>query len=229
MSFSPLVLTCMHGRPDVTDLFVSSMNSHGMQVLAAVSDDDSAESCYDGGVSFFYYDNEPLSDKWNSLVSVSLNFAFWTHVVISGDDNLYSSKYISRIEEYKNLDYYGLGSYYAVDPIDRRACHFRQSSFAIGPGRVLSRRVVEQMVDNGGLFHTGLSSGLDYSSDMMLTDHGYKPVLIDGDRTMVVDVKCGMNVWGYDTIAAISEDCTYSEATSFLTPMEYQRLSKIKP
>lgn len=229
MSFSPIVLTCMHGRPDVTDLFVSSMNSHGMHMLAAVSDDESAECCYDGGVSFFYYDNDPLSDKWNSLVSVSLNFAFWTHAIISGDDNLYSSSYMSSISEYSSLDYYGVGSYYAVDPIERRACHFRQSSFAIGPGRVLSRRVIEDCVDNGGLFHVGLSSGLDYSSDMILTGHGYSPKIIDGDNTMVIDVKSGSNIWSYETIAAISEDCSYSDATSFLTIADYQRLSKIRP
>lgn len=229
MRFAPLVLTCMYGRPYVTDAFVSNMTGHGMQVLAAVSDDDSAECCYDSGISFFYYDNDPLSDKWNSIVEVSLNFAFWTHVIISGDDNLYSSDYVKRIEDVSSYDYAGIGSYYAVDPIERRACHFKQSSFAIGPGRMLSRKVVEDVVDNGGLFHKGLSKGLDYSADMILTGLGYMPKIIDYDKTMCIDIKCGMNVWDFDKIAAVSDDCAYSEATSFLSPMDYQKLSKVRP
>lgn len=213
MNFSPLVVTCMHERPGVSNLFLSNMNRMHVSVIAAVSDDDSAELCFDNGVSFFYYENEPLGDKWNSVINVSLNFAFWTHLVISGDDMVFSRDFFERAESMSYHDHLALSSMYIVDPHTRDACHMK-CDFAIGPGRILSRSAVEYIVKSGGLFDPTISSGLDYSAEKTLESLGYDPVLMDRDKTLVTEVKTKKSIWAFGTMETFCDTCTYKEATS---------------
>ncbi len=213
MSFIPLVVTCMYERPGVSNLFLSNMNRLDVSVLAAVSDDKSAELCFDSGASFFYYDNQPLGSKWNSVIEVSLNFAFWSHLVISGDDMVFSRDFFDRAEKNSDRHHMGLTGMYIVDPYSRDSLHMR-CDFVIGPGRVISRSVVEAIVDSGGLFDPGISRGLDYSADRTMSSVGIDPFILDWDKTLVTDVKTKKNIWDFAIMETFCDTCTYKEATS---------------
>jgi hypothetical protein len=213
MSFIPLVVTCMYERPGVSSLFLSNMNRLDVSVLAAVSDDNSAELCFASGASFFYYDNDPLGYKWNTAIEVSLNFAFWTHLVISGDDMVFSREFFDRAAKNESRDYMGITSMYIVDPYTRESLNMR-CDFVIGPGRVLSRSLVERIVESDGLFDPGISRGLDYSADRTLSAMSADPFILDGDTTLVTDVKTRKNIWDFAIMKTFCDTCTYNEATS---------------
>lgn len=203
----------MHERPGVSNLFLSNMDRLRVAVLAAVSDEKSAELCLDGGASFFFYSNDSLSDKWNAVVEASLHLESWTHLVISGDDTVFSREFFDTASMNSSCDYMALRSMYIVNPYTRDACRM-SCDFAIGPGRVLSRSVVQDVVFAGGLFREDCSRGLDYVADTVLSSMGLECFYLDMQRTLITDVKSRKNIWDFDIMKKISDTCTYREATS---------------
>jgi len=224
---TPLCVTCMYDRPLVSDLFLTNMERLGIPVLAAVSDRASMNVCEGRAESFLYF-NQPLGRKWNAVIERSLSYDNWTHLIISGDDDLYSANYLTMIDEYQDLPYIGLGSLYMIDPFDYMALHFKYEypvPVAIGSGKVLQRKAVEKSVE---LFDSELRKGLDTYVDLKLLENGYSPIIIDRDNTMMVSVKTRNNIWPLRNFIDIADEVDFNEAMAFLSDDEKFKIQNIR-
>lgn len=136
-AFSPLFLTCCWNRPAITRIFLEGAKRLNVPVLAAVSDTETLLLFDDyPNAHCITVDNSPLGRKWNFIAQVALGLPNWTHLIITGDDNLYSKEFIDRIREtyiadgttkgrLLSPDYMGLESIYFIEPRTGRASVLR--------------------------------------------------------------------------------------------------------
>ena len=222
MTLSLLCVTCMYDRPKVSAIFLQGMRRLGIPVLAAVSDMASKRLCIEKMRTMcIVVDNSPLGAKWNAVVKQALLFPSWTHLLISGDDDLYSDEFLQRIEEFQDNPFIGIESTYMVSPQEKHALHFRYNhgvGIAMGGGRVLKREVVEKM--GGVLYDATQNKSLDHVGDMMLMEKGYMPVIIDTDKTLCVSVKAHRNIWPLSNFKDIAPKVDYELALSILPERE---------
>jgi len=227
MTFSPLVATCMYNRPKVSELFLRNMKRLGLPVLAAVSDEESHRVCNEENQAMcITVENEPLGNKWNELIKYALMFPRWSHLIITGDDDLFSHDFITRLEQDQEHPFLGIQSTYMVSPKDKKALHFKyDTGVALGGGRMLKREVVESL--GGVLYDSTQNKSIDHAGDMMLFEKGYRPFLIDMDKTLCVSVKTSQNIWAIDTFEPIAPRIDYDLALSILSDDERRGIDEL--
>jgi len=236
MTFSPLCITCMYNRPKVSELFLIGMKRLGIPVVAAVSDDESEVLCWDNKVEYEWIKNEPLGNKWNEIACHALMLGRWTHLLISGDDDLYSNDFRDRLEEYQDHPLVGIESTYMVSPSDKQALYFKYNlnrptddspfyPIALGGGRMLKREVVEKL--NGNLYNPEQNKSLDHYGDMVLMEQGYFPVIIDTDKTLCVSVKTRTNIWPIENFKNLAAEIDYEKAVGILPQSERRMIHEL--
>lgn len=227
MTFLPLCITCMYNRPKVSEVFLTGMKRLGIPVIAAVSDIPSVTVCNKMRTQNFLTDNAPLGNKWNEAAKYALTVEGWTHLIISGDDDLYSNDYRDRLEEFQDHPFVGIESTYMVSPKERHALHFRyNNTVAMGGGRMLKREVVEKM--GGVLYDAKQNKSIDHVGDMMLLEHGYLPAIIDTDKTLCVSVKTKQNIWPLSNFTNIAPKIDYEKAVSILPSNERKLIYELQ-
>lgn len=217
----------MYDRPKVSEVFLKNMERLGVKVVAAVSDEKSAEVCRINNTVFRYSQNSPLGNKWNESVRLALIMENWTHLLITGDDDLYTDEFLKRVEENQREPFLGIESCYMIKPSTNQALEFRYGNgVALGGGRVLRREVVEKV---GDMYEPSALKSIDHYADLVLMEAGYMPVIIDKDKPLCVSLKTGKNIWNFENFVGNKEAraVTYEEATSILTESEQQLISEL--
>lgn len=226
--FSPLAITCMFNRPKVSELFLTNMDRVGIPIIAAVSDGASGNVCK-GRCDYFYFDNSPLGAKFNEAIKCALDYTTWTHLIITGDDDLYSDDFLHRCEEFGELPFLGLRRQYMIDSKSQLACLFEypvKPGLVLGSGRCIKRDVVEQIQE---MFDPEQDRGLDHYADLMLIQHGYMPFAMDFDNEVLcAAVKSDFNLWSYDNFKQTTKFVAYDKATEFLTEREKRKLHELR-
>ena len=237
-----LCLTASFNRPYITQIFLEGMKRLGISVYGTCSDVNSRRLYRDYDVKgYSFIPNTPLGRKWNWGAEDALQFTSWTHLLISGDDNVYGDAILEKFDQHKKKDFIGLRNLYFMEPESMRAVKFRYEEDkprkVVGAGRLLSRRAVEKASRSKDSFGGGfclwdntLNSGLDRSADMSLFEAGYFPYAIDGDEYLMVDIKSSQNIWKFDQFAE-NDPVDFSEPLSIMGENErelIQRLTTLK-
>lgn len=59
------------------------------------------------------------------------------------------------------------------------------------------------------LWKDSLNRGLDYSSDLILRNHGVNQTLYESDKPMATDLKSSVNIWPFEHYREVTEDALY--------------------
>lgn len=221
-----IILTAMHKRPKVSELFAIALNrfiaaapkDYSIEVIASISEPEAEQICKKYGFNYIMTENISVSHKWNVGMTEAMNINF-DYLMITGDDDLFSnelwSHYQSRIN--RKSDYFGLRSIYFYEPRTNEACRFKYPyDKMIGCGRMMSRELI---VTCTPLWEQGLSSGLDHSSETNILGHGFDLDFIDTTKPLAVDIKTNTNIWSLNSYANHGKAAVFKEI-DFLTQQE---------
>jgi hypothetical protein len=220
----------MWERPQVSEIFLNGMSRLNIPVLSAVSDIRSRALCKLYETDYIETANFPLGEKWNTIATASLDYD-WTHMVLAGDDDLFTNEFIELAEQYRDLPFTGLRGMIMIEPRTHTAIKFRyEKPVAIGTGRVFQREVIERLykMDTVMLFDPDLNSRLDYSSDMRLFEKGYQPVFLDDlSDVMCVGIKTERNIWPIGKFRQQSVTVDYEKAINMLSKNEQELVCRL--
>lgn len=196
-----VIVTCFHGRPKVSELFLAH-TSPLLPIYAACSEGDreNIELCERYGVHFCVVPNNPLGAKWNAALALVPS---GEDVMILGSDDFVSRQWIDITQQamQEGKDYVTPSACGMFDLDTGQACILRRNGHGaqiFGAGRVLSARVIETVCP---MWTADKGRALDSDAHAKVVGSGFVRHTLDSQRVPVTDVKSGENLWGYQTWA----------------------------
>lgn len=219
----------MYSRPVISRAFCAQVKRlHEMHsgwaditMVAGVSEDLSAQICAEEGFQFNWFDNFPLSDKWNLTLDFAIyNNPDYDYICIMGDDDFMSDKlFIEYVPFIKmNIAHFGVQSMYVCSAEQNRAIYFKykEESRLIGAGRMISKRLIDAIRNEHpepeiGLWESGLNRGLDSSLEKRCAAFTVAvPVMTS--EVYITDVKTKQNLWPFEKFEAIGDEVPVEKA-----------------
>lgn len=155
-----------------------------------MSDEENARLCKAFGVEHIWTENRPLGQKWNAAWELASG-----RRMILGSDDFVNASYLQACVD-SAAEYIMPGSCGFYEHSSGKACLLRwdgTGSLLYGTGRVYG--------GDGPLWTPTRNKGLDQDSHCRIVSRGVMPVRIDVDGVCAVDVKTGVNLWGYGQVA----------------------------
>lgn len=229
-------LAAIYNRVQVSEVFITGMRRLGIDIYACVTDQESSYLCNRLAVPYILENNFPIGRKLNKTIKFALTHD-WTHLMISGDDDVYLDDVLKIYKENKDEQAMGFRSLYFIQPSSESAMEFSYShsrKSTIGAGRLLRREVVEKALEIcGGLWEDKRNRSLDASMDQRLSALGVNPKVIDLPRPCVIDIKSRQNIWSFESLTRFtnqessSKKVDYNEVINLLPENERELISKI--
>jgi hypothetical protein len=153
------ILTCMHLRYDVSRLFCIGLHRFIMQapipinirVVAAVTDQTSADICKEFDFDFVITENKPIGRKWNVALHKAMvceEYQQPAYVMIMGDDDLIASEIWPQAWAHmqKQTPYFGIQGCMYLDTATGAACSFTytQPNKVMGAARWISAEIIKR-------------------------------------------------------------------------------------
>lgn len=196
-----LIYLAVWKRPLITELCFTGINrlrrSFNVEALAVISEEEMIPLCEKYGVNWVMYKNEPLGEKKNYGLSKAKEFDFEYLMEIGSDDLILDELVEDYLRNYVGkYEFFGVSDALHVDT-EFRIAHRIMSNTAYGAGRMISRRVLEDM--NWTIWTKSANRGLDQNSLFNIRRHkvAYKmttPLKWPG----VIDVKTRENIWKFN-------------------------------
>lgn len=152
-----LLITCMYNRPLISRLFamgVKRLQAYNpkrfdIRCIAAVSDNASMNVCLEYGIDAYFYHNNPVGNKHNSLLEVAFEYDWdWDYVLQLGDDDLMAGELLDKYETRarEKTEYFGVRDIYFVDSVTQKctAFSYEQTCKMMGAGRMISRAALQK-------------------------------------------------------------------------------------
>ena len=146
-----LILTAMHRRPLISELFALSVNElikahsprYSFAVVALVSDMKSKEVCEKYHIDMIDTIISPLGTKMNTGLEIAMGKYDFRYMLSLGDDDVISPLLIDAYAKFMADDYpyFGVKSLYFLDSMTNQASEFtykQQTSKLVGAGRMFS-------------------------------------------------------------------------------------------
>lgn len=190
------VLTAIWKRPEITDIFFKGIKRLGLNCTAVISED------IDLPCQTVFAENQPLGNKWNRGLERAMENEF-DYLLILGSDDLISNCLLDKYKGYNGVDMIGVKDFYMYDIQQKRVKYFAgynvkyNRNISIGAGRLIRRDIIERL---GRLWHPRQVKGLDSHCSKVLRVKGYQEIVIPMGDSVVVDIKSGMNMNGFDDI-----------------------------
>lgn len=183
------IVTCFHQRAWLSRLWLEH-TSPLAKIVASVSDEENARLCKEFGVKHVWAENRPLGQKWNAAWALGKG-----RRMILGSDDFVSPTYLQACAD-SDAEYIMPGSCGFYEHSTGKACVLRwdgTASLLYGTGRVYG--------GDGPLWTPSRNKGLDQDSHCRIVSRGVEAERIDVDAVCAVDVKTGVNLWGYGQVA----------------------------
>jgi hypothetical protein len=203
---TPLLFTAVHGRREILQQVIDHHASIPWLKFAVCSTDEEVDFMCENGFYAFRYDNEPLGRKVDMGIRAALGVPWWTHIVHIGSDDFLAPEYIARVNDY-NVDFAAVKDLYFVCSKTWKVTRHRyapneKGKLFIGAGRILSRNAIQRTIDKMGcLYDHHKTKGLDANSEAKLAACGYKPIEIESELPLVMDLKSEQNIWKFGSFA----------------------------
>jgi len=182
-----------------------------IDLIAVVSEDQSAQVAEKLGWRVVEHPNHPLSDKFNAGVQACS--ASCDGVIVIGSDDIACRSVFEHHDRLlsNGVSFAGFLDQYMLDLPSWRCCYFRypkkhrRFGEPVGVGRLLGRRLLE--ATSWSPWPAGLDKVLDYGMTKKAAKAGFEcesfSLLDVGAKT--VDLKgSGTNMWGYNRLAKVS-------------------------
>lgn len=209
--FKVLFLTCTYKRPEITEIFVKSLEdiqkktSNYFEFINVVVDSDESNlSVFKGNKNFIYHNhtNNPVSNKWNYGLSLCKNMEFDYLFVIGSDDIIDESlmvKYHDVMED--GYEYFGIEDLYFYDLYKKDLFYWGgydktsgRVGETIGLGRCISINIIKHL--NFNIWVNGLDKGLDKSMESKIQPipNIKKTTLRLNQKYFACDIKSNFNI-----------------------------------
>ena len=195
------VVTAMHGRPQVTAVFLAGLRRAGLPCYACVTHEDTEniELCEAHGVTFTTRSNEYVSDKFNAALFLVPRDV--DGVMVLGSDDLVSHEWVTeaRAALADGHRYLWPGRIAFYDPKRNRARSLLNDTGSVlkfGAGRVIARAVLDALAWQ--LWPMGLTRGLDQASHSYVRGTKTKIWRSTSPDVAVVDIKTGGNLHPFE-------------------------------
>lgn len=196
----------------------------GLPVFVAITHGDTANvlTAEKHGLRFATMPNNPVGAKFQAALDMALAGGC-DRIMILGSDDFVSREWIDRAQTF-DAAYFTPDSCAVHDP--RKGTYlvrFNGRSVASGgAGRVVGAHAARKA---GGLWMRDRNRALDSESHSRLTAAGYSCKVVPCKRIPVVDVKTGVNIWGYDQWRRHGHKCSTDEALWMVAPDVQERLA----
>lgn len=198
----PILVTAVHGRRNVTQMFVDHYRDWEITKVCVCSTDSDVRFMRENGWHVIQEGNRPLGNKWNAVFNYAMEFE-WSHLIQVGSDDLMNKKYLNFIE---GVSFGGVKTMYFWNIENNECMMFTycngRKDYVLGAGRVFSRYLVKTVLKDteGKFFPSHYNKGLDRGSEIHCGLSGFRPEVIDLPFPMIVDVKSGENIWSFDRL-----------------------------
>ncbi len=236
-----VAISAAHGRHAVTRAWIEHMLSLSFdQIYVAVTDD--ADNAMNYGelvrhnmrdnhpVSAWFMPNNPLSDKFNSALSVAMDDGAERIMVVPSDDFV-SHAWVRAMRE-TDEPYCIAHTCAILDAYSQQCYAIRKLSLnpggtmKFGAGRVVSRKVVEAC--GGQLWPNELNKGLDSASHARISRAGFTVKVVETEGIPITDLKTEENLWPWQTWQHSGRPCTADEALHMVSPEVRARIDAMK-
>ena len=224
------VVTCMHGRPEVTRIFIAGLQRVGLPCTAAISPNDHLNEamCIENGIDFVTVANEPLGAKWNAALGLASLHQEWTGAMILGSDDLVSSDWVRTAEDMLDRGEKYLWPYSCAfyEPSTARAKMLTNSGtpLSFGAGRVIHRRLLERL--DWKPLRDDLGMGLDQCCHSRVKGLGAIIKWVDGPGPVsVVDIKTPDNMHPFERFGGAN--ITADTALAFVSERERKMIDDL--
>lgn len=230
-----LCVTSLYNRPEVSEVFIAGMRRLGIGIFVSVSEPRSRDLCKRLDVPYIEENNFPVGRKLNNTLRAALKLD-WTHLMISGDDDVYTESILEVYEQHKYQPSIGFKSLYFVHPSSQRSIKFSYTDrpVTVGAGRLLCRWAVETVLRTcDGLWEGKRNRSLDASMDQRLEVIGMTPKIIELPIPCVIDIKSNQNIWSFDSLAQFTkngttiEEACYEDVISLISKEERELITRI--
>lgn len=160
-----IILTCVHLRPEITEIFLANIPTKYPVIIVGDKDDNNGQVIAQyGNTIYLQAANKPLGKKFNTGLNYLKDKEF-EYVFITGSDDIFQPELLDYYETLKGkFDYVGLLDFYFHDFQATKYCpgfiHDRKGE-PHGAGRMISRKILEQL--DFKLWDDEINSGLDAS------------------------------------------------------------------
>ena len=194
------VITAMHGRPQVTAVFLAGIRRIGLDCYASITDGDTEniELAKAHGIAYTTLPNDSVSDKFNAALSLARGHAA---VMVLGSDDIVSEAWVSEAqsalsEGHQYLWPHRLAFY---DPHKDRARVLQNDGGSVlrfGAGRVVGASILRKL--DYQLWPAGLTRGLDQSSHSYVRGTGAMIWRSTATPIALTDIKTGGNLHPFE-------------------------------
>jgi len=217
------VITCFHGRPEISAVFMKSIaylkacvNFIDFKLFAAVTegDADNIDLCTQYSADIALHDNQHLGDKWNVALSLCKD---WKpdYVLIMGSDDLVAPELILwyQREMHAGTDFFGVPDLFFHDTRTGQAVYFSyppSKGRSVGAGRMISAQALEAC--EWHLWPYAASSSLDLACQERLETKGIQMRVCHVHRGMIIDLKSDTNIWNFERFVSLDGSIPVTEA-----------------
>ena len=216
-----IVLTCIYGRSDVTDTFISALyrfvarSPEWVQINAVfvVSNSDDwanivVHTDYYDWMETTYSPNMPLGRKHNLGISFTHHMMQYDYIMQLGSDDLVSDEIWQYYEKplQAGRKFFGLSDLYFYNAKTHAVKHYG-SNQVFGACRMIHRDIVRQLVRDTGyvqLWTDEKNSALDRDSENNITKEigfcNIRVLPVKTPKPMVIDIKTEENINKWDDL-----------------------------
>lgn len=202
------IVSCVHGRPAVTEAWAKHLAAHFDGPVCVAGDDPELRHILEfhigNNLLWVPYCNQPLGAKWNRAVERAIRAS--AHCVILGSDDFPSPElfniweYITRLPKYR---WVCLDSIYFYH-VKSRETSFLRSTFGFGTGRMFPSHLIRDCIEAKGYAWTPwLNQTLDASLYSNLGAPEQDIVLASNDSCWIVACKTHEQIWTYEKIRQV--------------------------
>ncbi len=229
-----LCVVSLYNRPEVSEVFITGMRRLGVEIFASISETRSRDLCKRLDVPYIEENNFPIGKKMNNTLRAALK-RDWTHLMITGDDDVYTQSILDIYEKHKYELAVGFRDIYFIQPSSKKAVKFSYlTDKTIGAGRLISRGIVEIMLKVcGGAWEDKRNRSLDASMDQRLAVIGVVPKIIDLEVPCAIDIKTQQNIWSFESLTKFTKngcaikEAVYEDILGLISEEERELISKI--
>jgi hypothetical protein len=206
------VVTCFHQRAWLSQLWLEH-TSPLTKIVASVSDPENARLCKEFGVEHVWTENKPLGQKWNTAWGLAKG-----RKMILGSDDFVNPVYLDACRA-SDASYIMPGSCGFYEHSTGKACVMRwdgSNTMLYGTGRVYD--------GDDPLWTPSRNRGLDQDSHCRIIARGHTAERLEVPGVCAVDVKTGLNLWGFGQVAHRASQVPGSLVLGHVAPSLVARL-----
>lgn len=199
---NPAIITCFHGRPGISRVFLDWTRALGIPVFAATSNDENVDLLRASAARWEIMPNDYLGARFNRAAQMAIA-ARHSHLIVMGSDDLLSPEWIGKLDQCTREQPWIaplLGCIY--NTADGRCLELKNNyrpngSLFFGAATVLHATFIHP---RRMPWPHHATRGLDGWLFKRYSERS-KPVVVHVDEPAFIDLKSAQNMWSFSKLS----------------------------